>query len=82
MDDFNKHKISKDIEQIKKSLTSIDKTLALQHLSLDTHIKRTNLLEQKLDPIERHVEQIRGIAKLLGFLVAVAGVVAAFMVLN
>lgn len=82
MDEFSKHKLTKEIEHIKKSLMSIDKTLALQHQSLETHIKRTDLLENKLEPVEKHVEQVRGVVQLLMFLVAVAGVIAAFLVIK
>lgn len=76
MDDFTSKKLMKDVDHIKRSLASVDKTLALQHLSLETHIKRTNLLEEKLLPVEQHVEQVRGVGKFIMYLSLLATVVA------
>lgn len=82
MDEFTSKKLIKDVEHIKRSLANVDKTLALQHQSLETHIKRTNLLEQKLEPVEQHVEQVRGVVKFMGWLLGLAGVIAAYLALR
>lgn len=82
MDEISSKAVRKDIEHIKRSLASMDKTLALQHQSLEIHIKRTDLLEQKLEPIERHVQQVRGVSKFIGWLAAIAVAVAAFLALK
>ena len=82
MDEFTSKKIIKDVEQIKKSIASIDKTLALQHVSLSEHIRRTEILEQTIKPIDEHVHQVRGVAKFMGWLVAAAAAVAAFFALR
>lgn len=81
MDEVSSKAVRKDIEYIKRTLVSIDKTLALQHQSLETHIKRTDLLEEKLEPVEKHVEQVRGIVKFLTFIVAAAATIAAVLML-
>ena len=82
MDDFTSKRLIKDVDHIKRSLASMDKTLALQHASIAEHIKRTDLLEQKLEPVEKHVEQVRGGVKFIGWLLAFLGVVAAFLALK
>ncbi len=82
MDELTSKAVRKDIEQIKKTLTSMDKTLALQQQSLDLHIKRSDMLEQKLVPIEKHVEQVRGISKFVAFLVVLASAIAAYLVVK
>jgi hypothetical protein len=82
MDEFSGRRILKHIETIDKTLISMDKTLALQEQSLREHIKRTNILEQKLEPVEKHVEQVRGVTKFLTWLAAIGGAVAAFLMLK
>lgn len=82
MDEFTSKKLIKDVDQIKRSLANVDKTLALQHLSLVEHIKRTELLEKKLEPVEEHVSQVRGIVKFIGWLLGALAVVAAFLALR
>ena len=82
MDDFTSKKLIRDVDNIKRSLASVDKTLALQHVSLAEHIRRTSLLEQKLEPVESHVEQVRGAFKFIGWLLAAAGVIAAYLALR
>jgi len=47
-------------------LNSIDVTLAKQNISLDNHIKRTELLEHRMEPVEKHVLMINGFFKILG----------------
>ena len=57
-------KISEDSD---KRLDKIDVTLASQHVILDEHIKRTELLEQKMEHVDRHVNMVNGALKLIGF---------------
>jgi len=82
MDEFTSKRLVKDVDQIKRSLANVDKTLALQHVSLAEHIRRTTLLEQKLEPVEKHVEQVRGVFKFIGWLLAALGVLAAYLALR
>lgn len=82
MDELTSKAVRKDIDHIKRTLFSMDKTLALQQQSLDQHIKRTDLLEQKLEPVEKHVDQVQGIMKFLGWLAVLGTAIAAFLVLK
>lgn len=70
-DDRLEAKIDKVVDEI----TSIQITLAKQHISLETHIKRTDLLENEVRPIKKHVTMVDGVFKFLGFLALIgAGV--------
>jgi hypothetical protein len=82
VDEFTSKKIIKDLDYVKKAISSIDKTLALQHVSLQEHMRRTQLLEEALKPIDEHVHQVRGIAKFMAWLVGAAAAVAAFFALK
>lgn len=45
-------RIEDKIDKMSEKLNSIDSTLALQHESLKTHIKRTDLLEAAIKPLQ------------------------------
>lgn len=67
-------KIEKKIDKLDQHLSSIDITLAKQSVILDEHVKRTNLLEERITPIERHVSMINGALKFLGILAVIIGI--------
>jgi hypothetical protein len=68
-------KIEGKIDIIVEKIHSIDKTLDRNTDSLDMHIKRTNLLEKKLAPIDKHVTMVNGVIK---FLLGLAALTALF----
>lgn len=68
---------NKRLEEIERLLASLDKTLALNTAHLEEHIRRTELLEEEVKPIKRHVEQIRGAGKLLAILALIASLAVA-----
>ncbi|MBV6514159.1 MAG: hypothetical protein FMNOHCHN_03749 [Ignavibacteriaceae bacterium] len=74
--------IKRNISSLEKVLISIDKTLALQQKSLDEHIRRTELLEQQVEPIKTHVNRVEGITKFILALAALAAGVGALLVLT
>ena len=59
-------KIEEKLDKISEHLSDIDKTLVRNTSSLDEHIRRTNLLEEKMLPVEKHVTQVNGALKLIG----------------
>lgn len=71
--------IKKEIKEIQRSLNNIDVTLAKQHVSLEEHIRRTNLLEQKLEPIDTHVKMVNGAFKFIGILSLIVGIVVSLI---
>lgn len=68
------------LDELNKYVAEINITMALNTQSLEIHIKRTNLLEEKLKPVEDHVKSVQAWARLTK--AAATGVVAAaaFMV--
>jgi chromosome segregation ATPase len=89
MDQKKLEKIEDALSEINKSVASIDKTLAVNTASLEEHVRRTHLLEEKLEkaedkfelklePLESHVQAVRGLFKygsiVLGSLGAILGI--------
>jgi len=72
-------RIEKKLDRLDERLGSIDKTLVAQHVSLEEHIRRTEILESKVEPIEKHVAMINGALKLFGMLCMVGGLIAAIL---
>lgn len=58
-------KLEKKIDKLFDKVASIDSTLAAQHESLKEHIRRTELLETRIEPIEKHVIVMNSLRKLL-----------------
>lgn len=81
MDDIRKNldEIKNDIKEINSSISTIDKTLIKQESQLAEHIRRTNILEDKIEPVERHVYMMNGALKFLGLLSLLAGIVASIV---
>jgi hypothetical protein len=80
------HDVLKRVEQrldkIDARLSEIDRTLIVNTASLDKHILRTELSEQRLNkiedeliPVSKHVTQMSGALKFIGILSVVTGFV-------
>lgn len=68
-------KLDTKLDNIDNKLNSMDVTIAKQQVSLDNHILRTNLLEDRFHPIEEYKNQLQGVVKffkILAFLAAFA----------
>jgi hypothetical protein len=74
-------KLDDRLDSMDQKLHSLDKTTVLQQVSLDEHIRRTNLIEQKLEPIEKHVNTVQtittSVAKFVSGIAVLVGIVAA-----
>jgi hypothetical protein len=55
-----------EIKSINKELGDINVTLAKQEVNIDTHIRRTDLLEAKIVPVEKFMATINAGLKLIG----------------
>lgn len=66
MDDFQKRVLEK-LDKMDDRLNSVDKTLAEQHVSLKDHIRRTEILEEQVKPIEDNMTMAKGVLKFIGF---------------
>ena len=53
------------ILDIQKDVKEIDKTLARNKDSLDVHIKRTNILEKKMERVDVHVNKVEAVIKFI-----------------
>lgn len=69
-------KIDQKLDKLDDRLDAVDKHLAVYNEQLEYHIKRTNLLEQDLAPIKKHVIQVQGITK---FLIGAIGLTTAII---
>jgi hypothetical protein len=56
-----------------KEIGNVNMVLAAQHESLKDHIRRTEILEQKIAPLEKHDAMGTGVIKFIGLGGAVAG---------
>jgi len=65
-------KVDEKLDKIVEKISSIDVTLAVNTESLVQHIKRTNLLEEQLRPVSKHVAMMEGAFKVIGILASVA----------
>lgn len=73
MDDKLK-RIEDKLDRVRDKISDIDVTLAAQHESLKLHIKRTDLLEKKLEPVEKHVIMVNGVLKFIGLVSIIAAI--------
>lgn len=67
-------KIDSKIENVDSRLNEMDKTLVKQELNLAEHMRRTDLLENKLEPVEKHVERMQGALKLVVIIGTIVGI--------
>lgn len=74
MKDEQLDKIENKIDLLGSHLSSIDITLAAQHISLKDHIRRTTQIENALIPIKSHVDKVQGGIVLLGLIATVLSV--------
>lgn len=68
--------LEEKIDKIVDHVHSIDKTMERNTASLEEHMRRTELLEKKLEPVESHVVMVNGVLKfisLIGMIVAIIG---------
>lgn len=75
MDDKRLERIEQKLDDTNEHLASIDKTLTAQHVSIDYHIKRTDLVEDRLEPLEKHVAEVSGVVKFIKLLTGLAALV-------
>jgi hypothetical protein len=59
-------------DKLDERLDRIDATLIRNTVTLEEHVRRTNLLESDMKPIKRHVDLINAGAKIVSIVVAAA----------
>lgn len=63
------------LDKIESVLSEQAVTLAKLTVTVEDHVRRTNLLEEDMKPIKRHVVMIEGVLKALGVLAIIATIV-------
>ena len=63
-------KIEQKIDKISDKVEIINVTLAGQHETLKEHIRRTEILEDQIRPIQKHVTIVSTGLRLIGLLIA------------
>lgn len=66
--------VRQDVKGLDNHLSGIDKTLVLQHEQLATHIMRTNLLQEEMKKVNRHIGMVEGGIKVIGSVSIVLGI--------
>lgn len=72
-------RIENKLDKVVDEIGEIKETTAKQQVSLDYHIKRTDLLEKKLEPVEEHVHLVSSMFKIMGGLAVIAGIVSVIL---
>lgn len=78
MDDWNK-RIESKLDTVVADLGAMKITSAEQHVVLKEHIRRTELLEEDMKPVKRHVYMVDGALKLLGVIGTLAVIIEGIM---
>jgi hypothetical protein len=60
------------LEKIEARLDTLDVTMVKNTMSLEEHIKRTNLLEEDFKPVKKHVELVNTASKIVSGVVGAA----------
>lgn len=62
-------------------LDHVDKTLLRNTLSLEEHIRRTEIIEKEMEPVKEHVAQVSGGIKFIFIMASVAAVAQAIIMI-
>ena len=79
MSDERLSRIESKLDIVSEKIGSIDSTLAAQHVSLVDHIRRTELLESALKPVEDHVALMASVGKIVAALAVIAAIAEGLM---
>jgi len=67
------------LSKIEESLSRIDKTLERNTVSLEYHIKITDMLESKVEHVDTHVKMVNGVFKFLLGVAALSALLKLFL---
>lgn len=72
-------RIEGKIDKLSEHLSNMDVTLAAQHISLENHIRRTELLEAQVIPMKKRYDTLNGVIKGLTVLGGLAAGILAIL---
>lgn len=78
IDDKRLERVEIKLDDIADHIGEINVTLGSQRVSLDEHIRRTQILEEIIMPINKRVYMAQGAIALIGILATLAGIYAVF----
>lgn len=67
------------LDKIQEDVTDIKITMARNTASLEEHMRRTSILESKVEPLEAHRQMMVGAIKLIGLAAAIAAIAEVFL---
>lgn len=73
------NRIITKIDKIVDDVGEIKVQMGVYNTQLKEHMKRTDLLEKKFEPVEKHVERVNGVLKLIGVLAMLATIAEAIL---
>jgi hypothetical protein len=73
MDESNR--LEAKVDKIMEKVSDIDVTLVTQGIILKEHIRRTQLLEEKVAPLEKHAVMTHGVLKFVGLIAILIGII-------
>lgn len=76
---MDNNKLESKIDKIQISISRIDKHLEVYNAQLQIHIKRSDMLERKFEPVERHVHFINGLVKLAAAIATLTAIATYFL---
>lgn len=76
---MDEKRIHDKLDRMESTLVKQEINLARLTTSVEEHVKRSNLLEAALQPIEKHVAMVQGAVKLISILGVLAAIVALFL---
>jgi hypothetical protein len=76
-------KIEQQLEKLADNLNRINVELGVYNEQLKLHIKRTQLLEERLEPVVKHVNNVQFVASVAGWvfgaLIAIGTLISRFL---
>lgn len=73
-------RIEDKLEKIEGHIGTQAVTLERLTVSVEEHVRRTNLLESKVEPLEKHVSMMNGALRLISILGVVAAIAEAIVI--
>lgn len=76
------NRIEDKVDKIIEKMAETNVILASQHESLVIHMKRSDLLEKKIEPVEKHVAMMQGAIKLVMLLGVMGSIISVVLKLS
>lgn len=68
-------RVEDKLDKVADDISHINVTIAKQEVSLKEHIRRTDILEDKIVPIEKHMIMFNGVLKFVGVVALFTGII-------